>query len=445
MKRNIVPLLGIAFVVAIAATGIFYGLFVGKLNDATAHAPKTSIVVAARAIPSGTVLKAADLKLMPWGGAQLIKGSFPSMEEAVGKTVFTPVDESEPVTQARLAGKGSGGLNIEQGMRAISVTISESGGILSILRQGHRVDLQAVNSHQGGDSKIRTILQDIEVLAVNPPEQIPGKPPGGPTVTLLVRPRDADQLALADSAIKLRVLLRNPIDREKDARPSVMMANLFQESKAYHPSAMRQAIAAPVPPPAPAAFHKLNLLVKIAAATPKAMEEMSGRFSFPRHSELLQVSALESGEMADGVLRRLEAQQSLEVYSITQLTTGNNREVSMRTGSNWHTSAGGEYGLRIQFLPTWNQSGGLRIRVEPEITSPGTKAASTRKFESEVELADGQSFVVTGLCNPADLPSLAERLFAGRAKEPLNRELFVVVTPRLLRPVLSAAHRETSE
>ena len=445
MKRNIVPLLGIAFVVAIAATGIFYGLFVGKLNDATAHAPKTSIVVAARAIPSGTVLKAADLKLTSWGGAQPIKGSFPSLEEVVGKTVFTPVDESEPVTQARLAGKASGGLNIERGMRAISVTIWESGGIMSILRQGHHVDLQAVNNQLGGDSKIRTILQDIEVLSVNPPEQIAGKPPGGPTVTLLVRPRDADQLALADSALKLRLLLRNPIDREKDARPALIMASLFQESKVYHPAAIRQAIAAPALPLAPAASHKLTLLVKIAAATPKALEEMSAEFSFPRHSKLLQVSALESGEIADRVFRRLEEQQSLEVYSTTRLTTGNNREVSMRTGSNWHASAGGEYGLRIQFLPTWSLSGGLRIRVEPEITSPGSNAASSRKFESEVELTDGQSFVVTGLCNPIDLPSLAESLFAGRGKEPLNRELFVVVTPHFLKPVLTAASRGNTE
>ena len=35
MKKNLVPLLGIAFVVAIISTGIFYGLFVGKLKSAT--------------------------------------------------------------------------------------------------------------------------------------------------------------------------------------------------------------------------------------------------------------------------------------------------------------------------------------------------------------------------------------------------------------------------
>ena len=446
MKRNIVPLLGIAFVVAIAATGIFYGLFVGKIKDAAAKEPKTTVVVAARAIPGGTVLKATDVKLTRWAGSQPIKGTLATVEEVVGKTVFTPVDESEPLTQSRLATKGSsGGVNIAQGMRAISVTIWESGGIMAILRQGHRVDLQAVSGQQGGEPRIRTILQDTEVLSVNPPEQATGRQPGGPSVTLLVSPRDADRVALADSGAKLRLLLRNPIDRDQGSRSALMMTNLFQESQVYRPPIMQQAAARP------AAFpQKLNLLVQIAAATPKALDEMSTRFSFPRqpdsrHPEWMQVSPLESGTMSDRVLQRLEEQHSLEVLSTTRLSTGNNREVSMQTGANWNAPAGEAYGLRIQFTPTWNQTGGLRMRVQPEITTPGSDAVSSRKFESEVELADGQSFVVTGLYNSVDWPSLAERLFAGRLKEPLNRELLVVVTPRILRPVETAARRGTTE
>ena len=34
MKNKLVPLLGIAFVVAVVATGIFYGLFVSKMRNA---------------------------------------------------------------------------------------------------------------------------------------------------------------------------------------------------------------------------------------------------------------------------------------------------------------------------------------------------------------------------------------------------------------------------
>ena len=67
MKKNLVPLLGIAFVVAIVSTGIFYGLFVGRLKSATLPGP--SIVVAARSLDRGYSLQAADVKLAAWGGA----------------------------------------------------------------------------------------------------------------------------------------------------------------------------------------------------------------------------------------------------------------------------------------------------------------------------------------------------------------------------------------
>ena len=65
MKKNLVPLLGIAFVVAIISTGIFYGLFVGKLKSASV--PSQSIVVAARNLDRGTALQAADVCKMVAG------------------------------------------------------------------------------------------------------------------------------------------------------------------------------------------------------------------------------------------------------------------------------------------------------------------------------------------------------------------------------------------
>ena len=65
-KNNLVNLLGIAFVVAILSTGIFYGLFVNKLSS-NAGSGKT-IVVAARPLKPGTILQAADVKTIPWPG-----------------------------------------------------------------------------------------------------------------------------------------------------------------------------------------------------------------------------------------------------------------------------------------------------------------------------------------------------------------------------------------
>jgi flagella basal body P-ring formation protein FlgA len=62
MKKNMVPLLGIAFIVAIISTGVFYGLFAGKLRSSS-ELPSHGIVVAARDLDRGTVIQASDLRI----------------------------------------------------------------------------------------------------------------------------------------------------------------------------------------------------------------------------------------------------------------------------------------------------------------------------------------------------------------------------------------------
>jgi Flp pilus assembly protein CpaB len=62
MKRNMVPLLAIAFVVAIICTGVWYGLFAGKLRSSS-EIPGHAIVVAARDLDRGTVIQRSDLRV----------------------------------------------------------------------------------------------------------------------------------------------------------------------------------------------------------------------------------------------------------------------------------------------------------------------------------------------------------------------------------------------
>src|ERR1700683_154535 len=141
MKRNMVPLLGIAFVVAIISTGIFYGLFAGKLRSSS-DIPGHSVVVAAHDLERGTVLQASDLRISEAPG--ILTGSFSKPEEAVGATLLTPLKTDEPLLAERVVPRGSpggstGGM-VPSGMRAISIRVSESDGLVSGLRPGARVD-----------------------------------------------------------------------------------------------------------------------------------------------------------------------------------------------------------------------------------------------------------------------------------------------------------------
>jgi Flp pilus assembly protein CpaB len=209
MKRNLVPLLGIAFVVAFVSTAIFYGLFVGRLKRGSSS-PQLSIVVAARNLKRGDALQRADVKVTPWGSAEIPTAAFSTVDQVNGMTLIGSVQENEPILQDRVASsKGGGaGLGIATGMRAISIHATDSSGVVSILRPGHKVDVQLVAS-QGALLELRTILQDIEVLAVNP--QGDGRV-AGPVVTLLVDPAGADMAGLGDSGARLRLILRNPLD-----------------------------------------------------------------------------------------------------------------------------------------------------------------------------------------------------------------------------------------
>src|SRR5260370_11176169 len=209
MKKMLVALLGIACVVVIVGTGIFYGLFVGRLK--TASAPGPSIVVAARNLDRGASLQAADVKLTPWGGAAIPEGALTAVGQVDGLTLISSMQENEPVLQSRLASRTSGagaGLGIAPGMRAVSIHATDSSGIVSLLRPGHRVDVQLVLTQSSSLPELRTILQNIEVLSVAPSD---GRA-NNPVVTLLVNPEGADMAGLGDSAAHLRLLLRNPLD-----------------------------------------------------------------------------------------------------------------------------------------------------------------------------------------------------------------------------------------
>ena len=103
-KQNLGKLLGVALVVAILSTGLFYMLFAMKANSQT----RTTLVVAAKPLKPGAVLVEADLKTIPWGADTVPKGAYQKPEEVVGNTVFDPIGDQEPIYATHLASAKSG-------------------------------------------------------------------------------------------------------------------------------------------------------------------------------------------------------------------------------------------------------------------------------------------------------------------------------------------------
>src|SRR5277367_6752059 len=123
MKRNMVPLLGIAFVVAIISTGVFYGLFAGKLRSSS-ELPGHAIVVAARDLDRGTVIQPADLRVSEVQG--VLGGAFSKPEQVEGATLLASLKVNEPLLEERIAPRVSdsaGGGLVPSGMRAVSIRV----------------------------------------------------------------------------------------------------------------------------------------------------------------------------------------------------------------------------------------------------------------------------------------------------------------------------------
>jgi len=409
MKRKLLPLLVIAFVVAVIATGIFYGLIAGKLRNAGSSVPQGSLVVAARNLDPGTVLQQSDVKMAPWAGKDTPKGAFTGAEQLEGWTVLQPIPEGEPLFKTRLASRdmaGGAALAVPAGMRAVSLQVTDSPGVVRMLRPGHRVDVQAVRVRggaRGGEAELRTILHAVLVLAV--PAETKERSSAPAVLTVLAKPGEAETLGVADAGARIRVVLRNPLDEEKPAAPLRELATLFQDRGLPAPNrVLRASAAAPAAAKAASGLRSppgatdddVRFQVRFAGAEPAALEEFQSRLVAPRKGDQLQVLAFRPDWDVDGTVHRLQLRKQVQVVSAWRLSTGNNRAVAVEAR-----------GVRIQLLPRLSEGGRLRLRVAPE--------AASGRMEAEIELVDRQSVLVTGL----------------------PEKLVVLVKPQLLRPAPS--------
>ncbi len=441
MKRNIVPLLGIAFVVAIISTGIFYGLFAGKLRSSVGDVPTQSIVVAARALKPGTVLHAEDLRVSEVKGAW--KGGFSKPEDLEGVTVLQAVQQNEPILQDRVASSdaksGQGAEGVPAGMRAVSIRVAESSGVVGLLRPGTKVDVQAV-SHRENSAELRTILQNVEVLAVSPqPEPAAGNQ-ALPVVTVLTRAQDADLIALADSGARIRLSLRNPLDNGAAPRHSMGLASVFAANGGAEVNATQRQSSTNSTPTAVALWdHPIQLYVRALAVSAGALSELDSKLTGAGGNDSLSVAAFPAGTDTGQLIRGLEQKQELEIVSSWKLTAGVGRPISFRA----RTASTGTIPacrLRVQFSPEIDSAGKLSLRVKPEISLRRGEGMETRNYAAG--LRDDGTFLVSGLLNNQGDRQVLERLYPGHSWN--GRQLVILVTSHDAKQSATAALAHTN-
>ena len=454
MKRNMVPLLGIAFVAAIVATGVVYGLFGGRLRGKSVEPIGQSIVVAARDLERGTVITAADLQLSQVKGT--LKGSYSKVDEVLGGTLLDAVQKNEPLLEGRVAsldpkaGGASGG--VAAGMRAVSIRVTESTGLMGLLHAGSRVDLQAV-SERNGPAELRTILQNVEVLRVNPQlEPAANSRVPVPVATMLVPAQYADLIALADAGAHIRMTLRNPLDDATAPRRSLGLASVFSGSSGAESESVRKTPAASNSngtganrgaagaPNHDTQLHAIRLNVQVLGASAAAISQLDSKLAGPADGDSMRVASFRTDTDADELIQKLEKSRELELVSTSVLTASVGQPVSVRASA-------AQYRLRVQFAPAADSAGKISLRVAPEISLRQGPGLETRRYDAD--LPDGGSFLVRGLLGHPNSENGAQneagilaRLFPGHAWS--GRELIIFVTARPAGQIPSPAVAQTT-
>lgn len=285
MNRRLSTILFAAFVVAAISSYLVYRIAGKQMHPA--QAPTTAIIVAARDLEIGEVIKDGDLAKAEWVGT-LPKGAMTTKETVVGRGVVSALYQGEPVLESRLAAVGSGGglaATIPQGMRAAAVKVNEVVGVAGFVVPGMRVDVLISGTQPNAAAegpKVKTLLQNIEVLSAgtNIQKDAEGKPVQVQVVNLLVTPEQAELLSLASNETRIQLVLRNPLDTEMAKTSGIAMAGLFSDGNP--PPKPKEVRAAPPrvvkAPPAPA---PRIYLVEILNGSKKS-EEKFGETEAPK-------------------------------------------------------------------------------------------------------------------------------------------------------------------
>ncbi len=171
------------------------------------------------------------------------------------------------------------------------------------------------------------------------------------------------------------------------------------------------------------------------------------------------------------VIQALQSQNLFQILAEPNLMTESGKEANFLAGGEFPypvvTSVGSgsptvsvqfkEFGIRLSFTPVLTADGMIHLKVKPEVSTLDFSqsvtlsgfvlpALSTRRVESEMSLADGQTFAIAGLVDNrvteilskvpgiGDIPILG-KLFQSKSLSKSKNELLVIVTPHIVRPL----------
>ncbi len=187
-------------------------------------------------------------------------------------------------------------------------------------------------------------------------------------------------------------------------------------------------------------------------------------------SDALNIFAFRPDLNLGAFVKALQSKGILQILAEPNLVTTNNKEASFLAGGEFPVpvlQGGGnagavtvqfrEFGIRLSFTPSITENGTIKMYVKPEVSTIDIAngvsisgftipALSTRRMETNIELGEGQSFVIGGLIDNrvtesmSKIPGLAHipllgAIFKSRNDSRSSTELIVMVSPEITNPI----------
>lgn len=222
----------LAMLLGLLAVAVAY-VFLSGQREKIPEAPETvELPVPIADIPARTDLRRDMFEQKSFETKKVPKGSISTAESLHGRLSLTTLKQGQPVLARAVTMRSTSlalAFGIPEHYRAMTVPVNNVSGVADFIKPGDHVDLLAIfTAESGRDSVVKTVLQDIEVLAVNavtsPPEPEAGDGEGEKpkpqtrqgkeerTVTVSVTPHDAQIVALAHHVGEIRMTLRRTGD-----------------------------------------------------------------------------------------------------------------------------------------------------------------------------------------------------------------------------------------
>jgi pilus assembly protein CpaC len=389
------------------------------------------------------------------GKAVLVDCAQPIKQVAVGTGDVAEATAISP-TEIMITGKGPGATSliiwdIHGGRQFFNVTVRPSAGLtgdnLDAIRRELRTELpgQTIRVTYSNNSVfLRGTVTDLTSSA----RAVQIASTAGKVVNLL----DVD-VPKADPQILLKVRFVS-VDRQKALTLGVNLFNLGLGN------ALGGVSTGQLTPPTYSKGGSSSGSVGISGSAGQAAFSQEGN-----------IFAFFPGLNVGADIHAMESKGVVEVLAEPNLLATNGKEASFLAGGQFpypvaQASSGGsaaisiefkDYGIRLNFIPTITPRGTIRLQVAPEVSAldyanevqisgfevPGI---TSRKVNTEVELKDGQTFIIGGLLDKSisdtfqKIPFLGSipiigKLFQSEIKSKNDTELIVLVTPEVVSPL----------